>query len=105
MFLIILQVIWEYLGNDGLWMSLPDKLSFQIEAHYCEQRYNFGLGDTQDTTFHYHLSNMHRIPSVGSKHTQRIKRTPFIWDKPESKSHDCQMIITCIVHVIPGMLS
>ena len=63
------KVIWEYLGNDGLWMSLPDKLSFQIEAHYCEQRYNFGLGDTQDTTFHYHLSNMHRIPSIGPKHT------------------------------------
>ncbi len=83
-FIFVCQVIWEFHDNDGLWQSLPCESSFIIESSYFEQKTNFGMGNSEEDMYHYNLGNMSRV-LVKSKHSQRLKRTPFIWDKPESK--------------------
>ena len=87
---LILQVIWEYLGDDGLWQSLPSETSFTIEENYCDQKNTFGLGSSEEDLYQYNLGSMSRV-LVKNKQSQRIKRTPFVWDKPESE-------YTCIHH-------
>jgi hypothetical protein len=80
------KVIWEYLDDSGLWQALADKMSYELETHYCEQENVFIIGNTESTRCHYHLGQMHRLPS-NSKHTQRLRRTPFIYERPEALYH------------------
>ncbi|XP_019855382.1 PREDICTED: tyrosine-protein kinase Abl-like [Amphimedon queenslandica] len=76
------KVIWEFLDETGLWQALSDRESYDIEAHYCDQHNQFLLGDREDKRVHYNLGQMQRLPPK-LKHTQRLKRSPFIWERPE----------------------
>lgn len=77
-------MIWEFLDDSGLWQALSDHESFTIESYYCEQQNTFSIGESEQVRCHYNLGALHRLPPK-SKHTQRIKRTPFIWEKPAGK--------------------
>ena len=75
------QVIWEYLDDGGLWQALPDGDSFRIEKYYSEQTQSFHLGDAQ-LAFQYNLNTLIRV-HPRTKHSHRLKRTPFIEERPE----------------------
>ena len=75
-------MIWEYYDG-GLWNALPDNDSYSIEGHYSNCVTTFNIEDTH-TAFNYDLNHMTRT-HIRTKAIHRVKRTPYIEDRPEGK--------------------
>jgi len=78
----MVQVIWEYYDG-GLWNAHADTDSFSIENHFCDGSLSFSLTENR-MEFNYSLSHMTKVhPRTRAIH--RIKRTPFVEERPEGR--------------------
>ncbi|XP_065886126.1 fibroblast growth factor receptor 3-like isoform X2 [Dysidea avara] len=75
------MVYWEWHDETGLWQAFCDDVRKSIEENFLDQNTNFTLGDPQ-LSHHYNLSSFTRS-HPRSKTSQRLRRTPNIWDRPE----------------------
>ena len=74
-------MIWEFLDVEGLWQAISDRESYEIEARYADEINSFDLNES-DNSIRYNIGS-HQRSITKNRQNQRIKRTPFIWERPE----------------------
>ena len=77
------QIYWEWNDETGLWQAFCNDVRKSIETNYLDQVNTFTLGDPE-LSHHYNLATFSRT-HPRSKLTQRLRRTPNIWDRPEGE--------------------
>lgn len=80
----ITQVFWEWNDDTGLWQAFCNDVRKSIEVNYLDQVNTFTLGDPE-LSHHYNLGGTFTRTHPRSKITQRLRRTPNIWDRPEGE--------------------